>query len=251
MNRSNIEWTETSWNPTTGCTKVSAGCRNCYAERWANMQYKRGIKQYRKGFELTLATERLNDPLKWKKPQLVFVNSMSDLFHEEVPDCYIKDVFKIMNQSSIHTFQILTKRIERIKSMNSNLCWSKNIWLGVSVESCDFSHRIDHLKNSSAQVKFISFEPLLGDIKYESYEGINWVLVGGESGGKARQPKKEWVLSIKEKCDQLNIPFFFKQWGKREFNPDPNDPTISRKHPLHSKGGCMIDNKIYRDYPNV
>lgn len=249
MNRSKIEWTEITWNPTTGCTKVSSGCKNCYAERWANMQQKRGIDQYKNGFKLTLSPQRLSDPFKWKKPQLVFVNSMSDLFHENIPDDYIIQVFEIMNQTPNHTYQVLTKRIERILKLASLLNWTNNIWLGVSVESNEFISRINLLKKSLAKTKFISFEPLLGNIEFETYEGIDWVLVGGESGGKARLIKKEWILSIKNNCQKHNVPFFFKQWGKRIFNPDSLDPTLNRNHLYHAKGGCMIDNKTYLEYP--
>ena len=250
MNRSHIEWTEVTWNPTTGCTKISSGCKNCYAERWAKMQNKRGISQYRNGFSLTMAPERLNEPKKWKTPSLIFVNSMSDLFHEKVDDSYIGMVFNTMNDLPNHTFQILTKRIERIKSLQSYVKWSDNIWLGVSVEHNDFVGRIDELRNTSARIKFVSFEPLLGEIGNINLDGIDWVLVGGETGGKARKMEKDWVLSIKMKCHSANIPFFFKQWGKRTYNPDVNDPTAVKKHPLYSKGGCMIDNIIYRNYPN-
>ena len=251
MNRSNIEWTEVTWNPTTGCTKLSSGCKNCYAEKWANMQHKRGINQYRNGFELTLAPDRLNDPFKWKKSLIVFVNSMSDLFHEKVEDSYICEVFRIMNNTPQHTYQILTKRIERVQNLPSFINWSNNIWLGVSVESSHFINRIEQLKATPAKVKFISFEPLLSDIAYQNYSEIDWVLVGGESGGKARPIAKEWVVSIKSNCEKANVPFFFKQWGKRVFNPDRNDPTINKTHPLYAKGGCMIDNEIYREYPNI
>ncbi len=251
MNRSNIEWTEVTWNPTTGCTKVSAGCKNCYAERWAIMQHERGIKQYRNGFNLTIAPERLKDPFKWKKNLIVFVNSMSDLFHEKVEDNYIKEIFMVMNNTPQHTYQILTKRIERVKELSHHLYWSDNIWLGVSVENNDFVERIEELKKTPAKLKFISFEPLLGHINYNDYKDISWVLVGGESGGKARKIEKRWVASIKDNCKQNNVPFFFKQWGKRIFNPDSNDPTISKEHSFFAKGGCMIDNKIYREYPNL
>lgn len=250
MNRSNIEWTEVTWNPTTGCDKVSPGCKYCYAERWANMQLKRGIHQYRNGFNLTLSPERLTQPLTWKSPKLVFVNSMSDLFHDKVPDDYILEVFDIMNKTLTHSYQVLTKRIERVIKLSSQINWTKNIWLGVSVEDNEFSYRIEKLKMIPAQTKFISFEPLLGPIHTKNFNGIDWVLVGGESGGKARRIDKTWINSIKKVCQDLAIPFFFKQWGKREFNPDPSDPTLIKSHPLHAKGGCMIDNEIIRNFPN-
>jgi protein gp37 len=215
------------------------------------MQYKRGITQYRDNFELTLSPSRLTDPLGWKKPQLVFVNSMSDLFHEGVPDSYISAVFKIMNQATIHTFQVLTKRIERVRSLTGQLNWSENIWLGVSVESSEFINRIDQLKQAPSKTKFISFEPLIAPITYPDYEGIDWVLVGGESGGGARKMKKEWVVSIQKNCQRSNVPFFFKQWGKRQFNPNIYDPSTHKDHPFYAKGGCMIDNEVYRAYPII
>lgn len=250
MNKSNIEWTEVTWNPTTGCDKVSPGCKYCYAERWANMQLKRGIHQYRNGFNLTLSPERLDQPFKWKDPKLVFVNSMSDLFHDKVPDEYIFKVFQTMNQTPFHSYQVLTKRIERVLELSSKINWSDNIWLGVSVESNEFIDRIEKLKTTSAQTKFISFEPLLGAIDLEDLSGVNWVLVGGESGGKARRIEKEWILSIENNCMTQNIPFFFKQWGKREFNPNPRDPTLDKSHPDHAKGGCMLNDRLYRNFPN-
>ncbi len=249
MNRTNIEWTGITWNPTTGCSKVSSGCKHCYAERWAYMQKKRGINQYKSGFELTLSPGRLNDPLKWKTSQLVFVNSMSDLFHEKVPDEYISKVFRVMNETPQHTYQVLTKRVERLKHLSTILKWSNNIWMGVSVENNDFVHRIEELKSVEAKIKFISFEPLLSKIEFNGYEGIDWVLVGGESGGKARTIEEDWVLSIKKDCEKAKIPFFFKQWGKRIFNPNQEDPTLNRTHPFYAKGGCMIKNNIYREYP--
>ncbi|WP_419700068.1 DUF5131 family protein [Mucilaginibacter sp. NFX135] len=250
MPKSHIEWTEVTWNPTTGCSKVSSGCRNCYAERWANMQYKRGIAQYRNNFELTLSPSRLTDPLSWKKPQLVFVNSMSDLFHEAVPDSYISAVFVIMNQATQHTFQVLTKRIERVQLLANQLNWSANIWLGVSVENSEFIYRAERLKLIPAKKKFISFEPLIAPIADFNYEKIDWVLVGGESGGSARKIEKDWVLAIQQDCQNAQVPFFFKQWGKRQFNPDINDPSLHKSHPFYAKGGCMINNQIYRAYPN-
>jgi len=249
MNRSHIEWTEVTWNPTTGCTKVSSGCKNCYAERWAKMQNKRGISQYGNGFSLTLAPNRLNEPRKLKTPSLIFVNSMSDLFHEGVSDSYISMVFETMNDLPNHTFQVLTKRIERAKYLSPHVRWSENIWLGVSVEHNDFIGRIDELRDTSAKIKFISFEPLLGEIGNVNLEGIDWILVGGETGGRARKMEKEWVLSIQRRCFSEDIPFFFKQWGKRAFNPNANDPTAVKIHPHYSKGGCMVENVIYRDYP--
>lgn len=249
MNISCIEWTGITWNPTTGCTKISSGCKNCYAERWALMQQKRGIQQYSDGFKLSLAPNRLADPFKWKNPQIVFVNSMSDLFHEDVPDRYILEVFKVMNECSRHKFQVLTKRINRVVKMASELTWTHNIWFGVSVENMTTISRIENLKLIPAAIRFVSFEPLLEKIIDIDYNGIDWVIVGGESGSQARIIDNEWVAIIKNSCKINNIPFFFKQWGKRSFNPDYNDPTLDKKHKYHSKGGCMIDSKIYREIP--
>ncbi len=247
--RSNIEWTETTWNPTTGCTKISSGCKNCYAQNWAHMQQKRGISQYKSGFELALAPNRLEDPIKWKKPKMVFVNSMSDVFHKAIPSNYLESIFEVMNNTPWHTYQILTKRIERILETNSKMLWSENIWLGVSVEDKTTIQRIELLKSSSAKVKFISFEPLLESLGSLDLNGIDWVIVGGESGGSARKLEKEWVLEIMSQCKNKNIPFFFKQWGKRIFNPDPTDPTMDRPHPHYARGGCMIDKEIIREFP--
>lgn len=246
---SSIEWTEVTWNPTTGCNKVSEGCKNCYAERWAFMQHKRGINQYSEGFKFRLAENRLRDPLSWKHPRVVFVNSMSDLFHEQMPLEYLQAVFEIMNLSPQHTYQILTKRIEAVIELMHHVTWSSNIWLGVSVENNKVKDRIDLLKKTSAYVKFISFEPLLERIHNIDLSGINWVIVGGESGGGARAIEKLWVEDLRDECSTRDIPFFFKQWGSKLFNPDQYDPTIDRTHELHSKGGCLIDGKLFRQVP--
>jgi len=251
LNRSNIEWTEATWNPVTGCSKISSGCKYCYAERWALMQEKRGISQYRNGFSLTLAPERLNDPKKWQTPKLIFVNSMSDLFHEEIPEDYIRKVFQVMNDTPRHTYQILTKRIERVKKICSELTWSNNIWLGVSVEKNDNHYRVDILKRIPSQIKFISYEPLLELINQYNYENIDWVLVGGESGGKARKMEEGWALSLKNTCLAQKVPFFFKQWGKKENNPNHDDPTINKSSPMHAKGGCMLNGEFFRNYPKI
>lgn len=247
--KTRIEWSEITWNPVTGCSKISTGCKFCYAERWASMQHKRGISQYKNAFNVTIAENRLKEPYKWTSKKLVFVNSMSDLFHEEIPLTYLKEIFAVMNDLSNHTFQVLTKRIDRAVELTNELSWTSNIWLGVSVENSSLMHRIDTLKTAKAVVKFISFEPLLGPITKYDYSGIHWVLVGGESGGKARPIEKKWVVDIHDECYNQNIPFFFKQWGKRDFNPDHNDPTLNKNHPSYSKGGCMIDNSIHREFP--
>ena len=248
---SNIEWTEVTWNPTTGCTKVSAGCKNCYAENWATMQQARGIIQYKKGFKLNLAPKRLNDPFRWRNPKVVFVNSMSDLFHEDIDTEYIKQVFRVMNETPSNTYQILTKRIERVIKLKKEFNWTRNIWLGVSVENNIVKNRITNLKKIPAAVRFISFEPLIEKINNLNLSGINWVIVGGESGYRARKINYEWVIDIKQKCAFMSIPFFFKQWGNRKSNPDIDDPTLNRTHKYHSRGGCMINKKICRAIPRI
>ncbi|MCL6520246.1 MAG: phage Gp37/Gp68 family protein [Armatimonadetes bacterium] len=210
---SEIEWTESTWNPITGCTKVSPGCRNCYAERLSKRLMAMGQANYANGFNLTLHEELLTIPLKWKKPRAVFVNSMSDLFHEAVPLEFIVKVFEVMRKASQHTFQVLTKRSDRLLELAPRLTWSANVWLGVSVETSDYLFRIDHLRQTPARVKFISFEPLLGSIGELSIEGIDWVIVGGESGPKARPMNIEWVRQIRDYCLSAGVPFFFKQWG--------------------------------------
>ena len=246
--KSNIEWTEVTWNPVTGCDKVSAGCKYCYAEAMAKRLQAMGVQQYEFGFKLRLAPHQLEVPYKWKKKKLVFVNSMSDLFHEEVPLKYIQKVFKTMN-STPHTYQVLTKRSERLLELSPYLNWTPNIWMGVSVENQTFTYRVAHLLLSNAQVKFLSIEPLIGKISTIRLRGIDWVIVGGESGPKARPIKKEWIDIIQRKCSRLNIPFFFKQWGKKEFNINPNDPTIHTNHKEHAKGGCQVDGVVYREMP--
>lgn len=247
--KSSIEWTEVTWNPVTGCDKVSAGCKNCYAERMAKRLKAMGVPQYKDGFKLTLAPQMLNLPYKWKSRRVVFVNSMSDLFHKEVPLDYIQQVFEVMNNTP-HIYQVLTKRSERLLELSDKLNWSKNIWMGVSVENETFTKRIFDLEKTRAKVKFLSVEPLIGEVKTLPLDHIDWVIVGGESGPKARKLKKEWVISIKNKCLESNTPFFFKQWGKKEFNYNQEDPTIDTKHEFHAKGGCELDGKIYREMPD-
>ena len=246
--KSSIEWTEVTWNPVTGCDKVSAGCKNCYAERMAKRLKAMGVNQYRNGFELTLAPHALQTPRKWKTPKVVFVNSMSDLFHEKVPLSYIQQVFEVMNETN-HIYQVLTKRSERLLELSDKLTWTKNIWMGVSVESETFTNRIDDLRKTKAKVKFLSVEPLIGPIKTLNLKKIDWVIVGGESGPKARKLKIEWVNFVKNKCLKSKTPFFFKQWGKKEFNANPLDPTIKSDHVNHAKGGCELEGEIYREFP--
>lgn len=208
-----IEWTGTSWNPVTGCTKTSPGCRNCYAERMANRLMKMGQPKYINGFEVALHYNEIEQPLKWKKPQVIFVNSMSDLFHEDIPDKFIIKMFDVMSKAHWHTFQILTKRSKRLVEIAPRLPWPKNIWMGVSVENSDYVYRMDDLGKVPAYIRFVSMEPLLGPISRFPYNKTDWVIVGGESGPHARPVEKSWVLEIRDQCVLHGIPFFFKQWG--------------------------------------
>lgn len=210
---SGIEWTESTWNPVTGCSKVSPGCKNCYAERMAERLQAMGQTNYVNGFKVTLQSHMLNLPLHWKKPQTVFVNSMSDLFHEDVPFSYIVKVFDVMHRAHWHRFQVLTKRSERLAEVDNKLMWSPNIWMGVSVEEDRYRSRIDDLRMTSAKLKFLSLEPLLGPLPDLDLDKIGWVIVGGESGPKARPMKSEWVTDIRDQCHGAGVPFFFKQWG--------------------------------------
>jgi protein gp37 len=210
---SSIEWTEATWNPVTGCTKVSEGCRNCYAARMAKRLHAMGAANYRNGFKLTMHEEALRLPLEWKKPRRIFVNSMSDLFHRDVPLSFIKRVFGVMGEAKQHQFQILTKRSERLLKLDSELVWAPNIWMGVSVENADVVDRIDCLRETCAKVKFLSIEPLLGPLPFLNLTGIDWVIVGGESGPHARAMKEEWVREIRDQCVANGTAFFFKQWG--------------------------------------
>lgn len=210
---SGIEWTESTWNPVTGCTKVSPGCKNCYAERMSERLCAMGQPNYARAFQLTLQPHMLETPLSWKKPQTVFVNSMSDLFHDEVPLEYIKRVFEIMERAHWHSFQVLTKRASRLASVASGLPWPPNVWMGVSVESLDYVDRIKALVSTPARVRFLSLEPLLGPLPGLPLAGVNWVIVGGESGPNARPMNASWVVEIRDQCAAAQVPFFFKQWG--------------------------------------
>ena len=210
---SSIEWTESTWNPITGCTKVSPGCKFCYAERMAKRLKAMGSANYENGFKLTLHEHVLELPLTWKKPQTIFVNSMSDLFHKNVPLEFIQKMFDVMNKAYWHRFQILTKRSERLFELDPLLTWTDNIWMGVSVENQNYTYRIDHLRYTNAKVKFISIEPLIGPIQHLDLSNINWIIVGGESGPGARPMKEEWVVTIRDECKRAKVPFFFKQWG--------------------------------------
>jgi len=210
---SDIEWTESTWNPVTGCTKISSGCKNCYAERMAKRLKAMGQPNYRNGFRVTVHPHALEIPMRWQKPQMVFVNSMSDLFHKDVSLEFILQVFDVMVRADWHRFQVLTKRAERLLELSPQLPWPENVWMGVSVENEDCLHRIDCLRDTGANIKFISFEPLLGPIRGVNLEGIDWVIVGGESGPRSRLMRQEWVTSIRDQCQTAKVPFFFKQWG--------------------------------------
>jgi len=212
-NMSKIEWTEATWNPVSGCSKVSSGCLNCYAERMAYRLQKMGNSNYQNGFDVTLHPHLLKTPLSWKRPRLVFVNSMSDLFHEEIPVEFIQQVFDTMRRAYWHTFQILTKRSERLVHLAPFLAWPSNVWMGVSVEDSDVVERIDHLRKVGSAVRFLSLEPLLGPLQDLNLREIHWVIVGGESGPRARPMEPSWVSDIKQQCKNSHVPFFFKQWG--------------------------------------
>ncbi len=211
--QSAIEWTQSTWNPVTGCTKLSPGCRNCYAERMAKRLQAMGQRGYRNGFGLTCHPELLELPLRWKQPKMVFVNSMSDLFHADVSLDFIQRIFATMSRARHHVFQILTKRADRLVELSPFVEWTENIWMGVTVESAAYKDRIDALRTSGAFLKFLSLEPLLGDLGQLDLAGIDWVIVGGESGPGARPMSPQWVRSIRDQCVRRDLPFFFKQWG--------------------------------------
>ena len=211
--KSHIEWTEATWNPVTGCSKVSAGCKNCYAERMAKRLYAMGSKRYAEGFAVKLQHDLIEAPKSWKAPKVIFVNSMSDLFHEEVPLDFIQRVFATMRACPQHTFQILTKRSARLLKLSPKLDWAPNIWMGVSVEDSRVVHRVRDLQRVPAAVRFLSLEPLIGPVGELPLAGIDWAIVGGESGPKSREMKIEWVRDIFRQCRKENTAFFFKQWG--------------------------------------
>jgi protein gp37 len=210
---SSIEWTQSTWNPITGCSKISPGCGHCYAERMALRLQAMGQPNYRNGFRLTVQPQALELPLRWKKPQMVFVNSMGDLFHDKAPRSFVCQIFEVMNHADWHVYQVLTKRSTNLRAANGSLPWNDHIWMGVTVESAEYVYRIDNLLHSGARNRFISFEPLLGPIGEVDLRGIDWVIVGGESGPGARPISREWVLEIRDQCVQQGVPFFFKQWG--------------------------------------
>lgn len=211
--KSSIEWTDATWNPVTGCSKVSPGCAHCYAERLARRLKAMGINRYRNGFSVTLQPDILSLPLKWQKPRFIFVNSMSDLFHELVPTDYIAQVFRVMCEAQQHIFQILTKRTKRLAETAPHLPWPSNVWMGVSVESPHYLWRVACLRSVPAAVRFLSLEPLLASIPNLPLDGIHWVITGGESGPGCRRLDQEWVTDIKAQCAAAHVPFFFKQWG--------------------------------------
>jgi protein gp37 len=220
MAKTSIEWTRSddgqpgmTWNPLTGCTKISPGCTNCYAERMSERLRLMGQRNYANGFALTLHESALETPLRWKKPQRVFVNSMSDLFHQDVPISFIQQVFDVMRRVDWHQYQILTKRADRLESLAPQLDWPPHVWMGVSVENRDYTFRIDHLRRTPAAVKFLSVEPLLGPLPDLDLTGIDWVIVGGESGPGCRPMRREWVVGVRDECRRQGVPFFFKQWG--------------------------------------
>jgi protein gp37 len=232
---STIEWTESTWNPVTGCTKVSPGCKHCYAERMAERLAAMGQPNYRNGFELTLQPQMLELPLRWRKPQRIFVNSMSDLFHHDVPQGYIHAVFDVMRRAHWHEFQVLTKRAERLAELSPQLDWSANVWMGVSVENAQYTSRIDLLRSVGAKVRFLSIEPLLGPVGEIKLNQIDWVIVGGESGPGARPMRREWVVDIRRQCREAKVAFFFKQWG-----------GANKK-----RAGRELDGRTYDEFPRL
>ncbi len=235
MARTSIEWTEATWNPLTGCNKISPGCKHCYAERMALRLQAMGLDKYRNGFRLTLHPEALDEPLRWKTPRIIFVNSMSDLFHHDVPVSFIQDVFTVMAKAHWHTFQVLTKRSSRLRALDALLSWPPNVWMGVSVENERYVDRIDDLRATGAAIKFLSCEPLLGPLPDLNLDGIDWVIVGGESGPGARPMDVHWVRHIRDQCLAAGVPFFFKQWG-----------GTNKK-----RAGRMLDGRLWNEMPSL
>jgi protein gp37 len=232
---SSIEWTEATWNPVTGCTKISPGCAHCYAERMASRLQAMGQARYRNAFQVTLQPDVLDTPLHWKRPRMIFVNSMSDLFHKDVPTEFIARCFAVMQAASHHTFQVLTKRPERAAQLAGSLPWPKNLGMGTSVESARYVRRIGSLAQIPAAVRFLSLEPLLGPIRALPLAKIDWVIVGGESGPGARPMEEEWVIQIRDRCVSMSVPFFFKQWGG------------TQKH----KTGRQLEGRTWSGFPNL
>ena len=230
-----IEWTESTWNPVTGCTKISPGCRNCYAERMARRLQAMGQPNYRNGFDVSVHDRVLELPLRWRKPQTIFVNSMSDLFHRGVPTAFIRRVFDVMRQAHRHRFQVLTKRSARLRRLAPSLPWPENVWMGVSVENDRHLSRLGDLRETPARTRFVSFEPLLGPVEELDLHGIHWVIVGGESGPRARDMGPGWVRSIRGTCASARVPFFFKQWG-----------GVNKK-----KAGRVLDGRTWDEMPGA
>lgn len=228
-----IEWTEETWNPITGCTKCSNGCLNCYAARFAKRLQAMGNARYSNGFSVTIHRDLFDKPLHWTKPKMIFVNSMSDIFHDDVPDDDILALFNVMNKASQHTFQVLTKRAERLEKLSPRIIWTDNIWMGVSIEDSNALYRADHLRNTGAKTKFISAEPLLSSIASINLNHIDWLIVGGESGSNCRPIKEDWVIELRDLAKQNKIPFFFKQWGGKN----------------KKKNGSELQGKHYKEYP--
>ena len=233
--QSGIEWTDATWNPVTGCTKVSPGCKNCYAERLAARLLAMGNPRYGNGFAVTPHPDQLTLPLRWRRPKRVFVNSMSDLFHPSVPEEYIRRIFDVMTEAHWHTFQILTKRSDRLAALAPDLPWPPNVWPGVSVENARYTWRIAHLQTVPAAMRFLSVEPLLGAIPKLPLQGIQWVIVGGESGGGRRPMAEAWARDIRDQCANAGVAFFFKQWGGR----------------TPKAGGRLLDGRTWDDTPVV
>jgi protein gp37 len=233
MAQSSIEWTEMTWNPTTGCTKISAGCKYCYAEVMANRLQAMGLEKYKDGFKIAMHENALNIPYSWKGSRIVFVNSMSDLFHPQIPTEFILRVFEVMNNTPQHTYQVLTKRAERLYELNSRLTWTPNIWMGVSVENDKVTDRIDFLRETDAKIKFLSCEPLIGPLHGLDLSNIDWAIVGGESGKKARPIQESWVWDIMQQCRDAEVAFFFKQWGGRN----------------KKKSGRLLGGNVYAEMP--
>ncbi len=235
MAQSSIEWTEMTWNPTTGCDKISAGCKFCYAEVMSKRLQSMGVEKYKDNFEVRIHEDALKIPYTWKNSKVVFVNSMSDLFHKEIPLDFIKKVFKVMNNNPQHVFQVLTKRAERLFELHAELKWTHNIWMGVSVENEKVKDRIDFLRQTNARVKFLSLEPLIGPLPNLNLEKIDWVIVGGESGHKPRPMDADWVIDIQEQCNKNEVAFFFKQWGGKN----------------KKASGRMLNGRTYDEMPEI
>lgn len=233
--KTKIEWTEYSWNPITGCTKISNGCANCYACTLANRLRAMSNPRYENGFNVTIHKDLIEAPLNWKSPRRIFVNSMSDIFHEDIPDEIIFQIFDTMNKAHWHTFQVLTKRSKRMIEMSPEITWTPNIWMGVTVENSDVMHRLSDLKNTDAKLKFVSAEPLLSSLSRIDLKGVDWLIVGGESGHGFRKVKEEWVIELRDLAQEMNVPFFFKQWGGHN----------------KKKSGRLLHGETYDGYPRT